>query len=107
MFSFKSKKTTMPGCINLNSRERIVPVIVDKLPSFGTKKTADDQSLFTDALYGENLPIRDGQDKHVWSDSAMNDLVKDLISHCLEEGKLSEFEIKVRSYSLFLVVLGN
>jgi hypothetical protein len=93
MFSFKTKKTSTPGFINLNSSEKIVPILVEKMPPFGNKKFADKWSLYSDIVYEENLPVCDGQDKYMWSDASINEYVKKMIME--HDKELKQFDVKV------------
>lgn len=96
MFSFKTMKLSMLGRINLDSQETIVPRIVREKPRFGRKMSADKSSLFSDAIYQENLPLDcDGQDRHIWSDASIDHYVMTMIRDCGIAGELEHFVIEV------------
>ncbi|KAI5451576.1 hypothetical protein NCC49_001561 [Naganishia albida] len=98
MFSFKTMKLSMLGRINLDSQEIIVPRIVREKPRFGRKMSADKSSLFSDALYQENLPLDCvGQDRHIWSDASIDHYVMTMIRGCGIAGELEHFVIERRS----------
>jgi hypothetical protein len=95
MFSFKLKKISLRGRIDLNSPEDIVPTIVAKMPAFGRKKSTDKSSLFSDAIYEENLPFCDGRERHTVSDAYINYYVKSMIHDYRALGHLDDFEFEV------------